>query len=284
MRILTSIYFFIVILLAGCNQTSQESSSTIYVTIHPLRSIVESIVEDDLPIEVLLPSGAAAESYEPTPKQYIDVSRAQLVLSTGLLPFEESLLSRISDQKRVVNLSEGIDLIAGECSHGHTHSCSHHGVDPHIWTSPVELQIMARTCYNHIAAIYPDSTRYYQNYLALQSELEQLDVECRAKVLSSGVESFLIYHPALTYYARSYGIDQVAIEDDGKEPSAKSLAKIIERGRKEGINKILYQSQFPASSVEVIVKDLGAESVVFDPLAEDVIDNIKGLTEIIVSR
>lgn len=94
----------------------------------------------------------------------------------------------------------------------------------------------------------------------------------------------MIYHPALTYYARAYGIEQVAIEQDGKEPSAKRLVRLIEQARRDSIRVVFYQSQFPASAVEVIAEDIGAQSVRIDPLAEDVVGNISYITDLITAE
>ncbi len=101
---------------------------------------------------------------------------------------------------------------------------------------------------------------------------------------SNGTEYFIIYHPALTYYARDYGLRQEAIETDGKEPSARHLSGIIREARAKGIRKILYQSQFPASAVETVARDIGAEAVRIDPLREDVTANIDEITEQLTSR
>ena len=104
------------------------------------------------------------------------------------------------------------------------------------------------------------------------------------KIAQSGIEYFIIYHPALTYYARDYGIRQVAIEADGKEPSAKRLTQVIRQAREDGVRRILYQNQFPASSVEIIARDIDAEYVEVDPLREDAIANIDTITDIITRR
>ena len=97
----------------------------------------------------------------------------------------------------------------------------------------------------------------------------------------SGVKYFIVYHPALTYYARDYGIRQVAIETDGKEPSARQLAGIIRNARKDKVRKIFYQNQFPKSVVEVIAQDMEAEYIEIDPLDEQVLENIDRITDLI---
>ena len=118
----------------------------------------------------------------------------------------------------------------------------------------------------------------------MQADLRALDARTCEKIALSGIEFFIIYHTALTYYARDYGIRQVAIEADGKEPSAKQLTQVIRQAREDGVRRILYQSQFPASAVEIIARDIDAEYVEVDPLREDAIANIDAITDIITRR
>lgn len=164
---------------------------------------------------------------------------------------------------------------------GNGHSGHVHGIDPHLWSSPRMLQRMAATIYGTIHAAYPDSLRYTRNHERLQAALAALDRRTADRIAASGVRTIFIYHPALTYYARDYGLRQIAIEAEGKEPSARHLARLIRQAREEGIRRILYQQQFPKSSVEAIAADIGAETAPFDPLAEDAIANIDAITELV---
>ena len=300
--------------LCSCAQPAQPEEETLYVSILPLKSIVGGIVGDDFDVRVLVPAGASPETFEPTPRQFVDLNRARLIFNVGLIDFETTLLGKIEARDKVVDLSRGIDLIAGSCSHAHgkvaradephatamseeqqtagtaapapqAHGHSHaHGIDPHIWTSPRALQHMAANAYEAIHALWPDSVKYTENHARLQEQLAALDARTAGKIAASGVRYFIIYHPALTYYARDYGLQQVAIEDDGKEPSARALARLIEQARRDGVRRIFYQSQFPASAVEVIARDIEAQSVAIDPLKEDVIANIDSLTDLIVAQ
>lgn len=303
--------------LCSCAQPAQPEEETLYVSILPLKSIVGGIVGDDFDVRVLVPAGASPETFEPTPRQFVDLNRARLIFNVGLIDFETTLLGKIEARDKVVDLSRGIDLIAGSCSHahdkvarahephaaatpgerqlagrnaaatpapqahGHTHA---HGIDPHIWTSPRALQRMAANAYEAIHALWPDSVKYTENHARLQEQLAALDARTAGKIAASGVRYFIVYHPALTYYARDYGLQQVAIEDDGKEPSARALARLIEQARRDSVRTIFYQSQFPASAVEVIARDIEAQSVAIDPLKEDVIANIDSLTDLIVAQ
>lgn len=326
--------------LCSCAQPAQPEEETLYVSILPLKSIVGGIVGDDFDVRVLVPAGASPETFEPTPRQFVDLNRARLIFNVGLIDFETTLLGKIEARDKVVDLSRGIDLIAGSCSHAHgkvaradephaaamseeqqtagtaatpdeqptagsaampgerqlagrhaatpapqAHGHSHaHGIDPHIWTSPRALQRMAANAYEAIHALWPDSVKYTENHARLQEQLAALDARTAGKIAASGVRYFIVYHPALTYYARDYGLQQVAIEDDGKEPSARALARLIEQAHRDGVRRIFYQSQFPASAVEVIARDIEAQSVAIDPLKEDVIANIDSLTDLIVAQ
>lgn len=274
-------YFRILLLAAlvaavGCTEQKREASNTIFVSIAPLKPIVEGIVGDDFTVSVIVPQGAAPETFEPTPKQLSEIENAKFIFSVGLLDFEKSLVQRISKNGQIVELYKGVELMQGTCSHGHKH-----GVDPHIWCSPKSLGTMADNAYKAISADMPDSLHYAENYNKLCVKVLELEEEV-AEIFHSGKQSaFIIYHPALTYLARDYDLKQIAIEEHGKEPSVRRIGEIIEYARKEGIKRVLYQSELPASSVEAICKDSGAQAVEINPLAEDIFANIRTITTLI---
>lgn len=275
---------FAAALSSSCIRHRQADDKTLYVSILPLKSIVGGIVDNDFTIEVLVPAGASPETFEPTPRQFIGLNKAQLVFNVGLIDFETALLNKLENPAKTVDLSRGIPLIEGSCSHA-GHGRHHaHGVDPHIWTSPRALQQMAANAYEAIHNAYPDSVKYTANYERLQAQLQALDARTEAKIAESGVTFFLVYHPALTYYARDYGLEQVAIEADGKDPSAKQLTALIRRARENHVRNILYQSQFPASTVEIVARDINADAQVFDPLPENIIAGIDRITDLITAQ
>ena len=271
------------LLFVGCAERKVVVENRAVVSIAPLKPLVESILGEDFEVSVLVPQGASPETFEPTPKQLRDIETARFVFGTGLLEFEQELLHRIARNEQIVNLSQGIDLIAGTCSHAHhSHSHNHaHGVDPHIWCSPKSLGKIAENIHHAIAHEMPDSVKYGERYTTLCIKLLDLDEEVAEMCRQSSRGTFLIYHPSLTYLARDYGLTQVAIEAEGKEPSAKHLARIIEQARTEGVKHIFYQSEFPASSVEVICQDIGATAVEINPLDENIFENIRHIVTLI---
>ena len=267
------------LLIVGCTTKSDSDKKTIFVTITPMQSIIEEITAGDFDIEVIVPKGASPETFEPTPKQVTSFSDAEFIFSTGIIDFEHSLVERISGDAEVVNLSNGIELIAGSCSHGnHQHK---HGVDPHIWTSPRALRTMVTNAHKAIMVHYPDSVKYTEATGRLLERIDALDTYCATRIKAEGVEAMMIYHPAYTYYARDYGIEQIAIEHDGKEPSLRQTTALIEKAKEHGVKAILRQPQYSEDKVRAIANDAGAEIITTDPLAEDILGEIERVTEII---
>ena len=269
---------FLSLFTTGCtSSTRQTDKERLYVSILPLRSLVEQIVGDDFKVDVLVPAGASPESFEPTPRQYVALNRSKLVFNVGLIDFEQNLLRDFPDREKLVNLSRGIRLLEGSCEHGHTHEPTEkaraseghaHGIDPHIWTSPRALKQMAANAYDALRTSFPDSVRYTENYEKLLVRLDSLDTACAEALRQADVHTIVIYHP---------------VEHDGKEPSARHLARLIEEARRKKVRRVFYQAQYPASTVKVIAEDIGARSVKIDPLREDVIENIGEITRQLTS-
>lgn len=283
MRKILHLFIYIALIFVACscgNSVKKSYDNTIFVSIAPLKPLVEAIVGEEFSVEILVPAGASPETFEPTPKQFIALNESVMVLGTGLLDFEKSMLQRVHDQSKVIDLSQGITTIAGSCSRTHHGKHCHHGVDPHIWCSPKCIDIMAQNIYNALVAKMPNKD-YTASYSALNERIQELDRAVNSLCNNSALPYFIIYHPALTYLARDYNLEQVAIEHEGKEPSAKRLASIIERAQRDGIKRVFYQSEFPESSVAVIAEDIGAEAVEINPLEENIFENISTIATLI---
>lgn len=267
-------------LLCGCNSTTEgDDKKTIYVTIAPLRSIVEEITGGDYNVEILVPKGASPESFEPTAKNLMELNDAEQVFSVGLINFEQTLTNSLKDNSRLVNLSNGIELLAGSCSHcNHAHA---HGIDPHIWTSPRTLKRMVENIGLAMQRVAPDSVKYRDNTDKLIHKLESLDSLCSSELSSNNIRAMMIYHPAFTYFANDYSIEQISVEQDGKEPSPRQLTSLVEKARKYNISKVLIQPQYSKDKLRALATECEAEIVEVDPLSEDIIAEIERVTNII---
>lgn len=273
------LYIAVLLVLTGCSGArDNDRRDTITVSIAPLRYLVEAITGDDFRVEVLIPAGASPETFEPTARQIATMADSRAVYTVGLIPFEQSLIARNRDITPIA-LCEGIETLGGHSHDGHSH-----GVDPHIWTSPRELRTMAANLHQSLKRLFPDSTAYDIRYKELDGRLAELDQYISERISASGTRYFLIYHPALTYYARNYGIEQVAIEQEGREPSAKHITRIIEQASHDSIGHVLYQRPYPATVVGTVTESIGAEAVEIDPLAENIDSSLRSITAIITSK
>lgn len=272
------------IIFSGCSNAKNDNhSDVIYVTINPLRAIAEELTCGDFHVEVLVPKGASPETFEPTARQIASLNESQLCFKVGLLDFEHGLKTLLDGNSRSVDLSEGIEPLSGCCSHGHHHGHAH-GLDPHIWTSPRELSQMVRNMHRAIKLQYPDSVKYDRAAEQLLARIANLDDSCERRLRDAHVKSLMIYHPAFTYYAKSYAIEQIAIEHDGKEPTPRRLASLVEQARNGGVGVIFHQPQYSPDKLATIALECGAQIVVIDPLADDILSEIDRLTSIITSQ
>lgn len=266
---------------------SNHDGITLTASISPVKYLVETITCGDFPVEVLVPSGASPESYSPTASQMVDIENSRMIFTTGLLDFETELVSKLRNNVgEIVNLSNGITLLEGTCEHSNTHSATshNHGTDPHIWSSPEKLKLMSTNIYNAISNAYPDSVKYKKAYDKLILRLDSLSASVSDKLYTSGVKCFIIYHPALTYFANDYGLTQLSLESEGKEPSAQHMRSIVDAAHANDLKYILYQKQFSRSVVEAIANEISGEPIEIDPLAENVIEEINRITEIITTQ
>ena len=271
------------LLAISCRTMSQgDGKDRIYVTINPLRSIAEELTCGDFEVEVLVPRGASPETFEPSAQQIAALNNANLVFKVGLIDFEQSMMANINNKQRVIDLSQGIEPLKGCCSHGHKHHT--HGIDPHIWCAPRTLTTMVKNMHAALKERYTDSTKYDIAAEAILSRLSNLDKECAENIESSGVQSIMIYHPAYTYLARDYGIEQIAIEQEGKEPTPKQLRTLIDKARSQNIGIIFHQPQYNANKLSAIATESGAEIVVTDPLADDIVAEIERLIKLVCTE
>jgi len=280
-------FLFVLVLLAGCNSHKIESSKpVVVVSITPQKYFVQRIADTLVDVEVMVPSGSTPETYEPTASQLRLISRAEAYFSLGLLEFELSMLKNIQKQNPdllVVNHSEELNLLESEClGHSH-HEHSHaHSYDPHVWTSPAEVRKMI----NKIVAILEDrfpehSNTFQENRKQFLSDIDKLDTFIKSELNNTKINKFFVFHPALTYYARDYGITQVALEEEGKAPSMKHFRAVLNDAMNLGAKTIFIQKEFDVNTARTAAGDIGGKVEVIDPLEKNWLENMYRITRLL---
>jgi len=243
------------------------------VSILPQKYFIERLAGEYVEVNVLIPPGASPATYEPTLNQLTKLDQSNVYMRIGHIGFELSWMDRIlsvNPDMKIIDLSFGVDMINEEGNHGEDHSGHvHEGVDPHIWMSAINAKTIVNNIYQELILMLPNHKDSLEiRYLALEQELDSLHHLLTYSLKELKQKSFLIYHPALTYFARDYGLNQHSLEIEGKTPSPTHLKKLIDLGRKENINSIFIQSQFDRRNAEVLADEINAKIIPFNPLDE----------------
>jgi len=287
---LTSLILVILSFLFTVSCTSKQTDVKkggvlkVTVSILPQKFIVEQIGKEKVSVNVMVPPAASPETYEPEPKKMMELKQSAIYFLIGM-PFESSSFEKIKDEyKNVIflKMQERIKLKGADGHHHHHHHhhegdapCDHDG-DPHIWLDPAYLIILSENAASGLIKADPGNREFYvRNLTALKREIQTLHDELVDIFKDSRGKSFVVYHPAWGYFAERFGIKQVAVETEGKEPSASEMAKQIDFIKKNGVKHIFSQPSSPETVINSISSQTGTEIIMIDPLREDVIRNIK---------
>lgn len=266
------IYILILSICSACGNTSQKSDKPILsVTIEPLRYFTEAIAGEHYQVVSMVPKGSSPESYDPTPQQLVALSHSQAYFRIGYIGFEQAWMDKLEANNpnlKVYDTSRGIDLIRDK---GHWHGDHFHegGVEPHVWNSTKNASIIADNIYAALCELDAEHQADYKHRLdSLKETIARTEANVSA-FLKNASTTFLIYHPALSYFARDYGLKQISIEEGGKAPSPAQLKNLIETCRKEEAHTIFVQEEFDQRNAQLIADELGVKVVSINPLSYD---------------
>ncbi len=283
---------------SSCARTTPSAGPqklAVVVTIPPHAWLVEQVGGDRVEVLALVRPGETAETYQPTDAEISQVARSAVYFRAGM-PLERSRTFRVLESERglkVVDLRQGIELAAMD--HAHDQESPAHdedptpsaadpweGKDPHVWLSPRLLAIQARTVADTLAAIDPAHEAEYRGRLdALRSRLDALDRSLAERLRPYRGKAMFVFHPAWGYFAREYGLRQVAIESEGKEPSDQELTNLQREARQDGAKVIFVQRQVASRSAEALARAIGGRIEPLDDLAADVATALERTAQLI---
>ncbi len=260
-------------------------SLRVAVTILPQQYFVQRIGGARVQVEVLVLPGQNHATYEPTARQMARFAEAQAYFLVGA-PVEKIVLPRlrrILPNLRIVDTREGLALQTMTGEHDHAHGAEEDcdcagpdGADPHIWLSPSLVVTQALTICRTLVALDPAGRDTYEaNCHAFTNDLQALHARLTATLAPCRGRAFMVFHPSWGYFARTYGLRQIPIEAEGKSPSARQLARIVDRAREEQVRVIFVQPQFDQKYARAVADGIGGTVVSVDPLALDYIANLE---------
>lgn len=295
--------------------TALFAKPTVSTTILPTQYFVKQIAGDSVDINTMVGVGADPHTYEPKPAQVKELEKSDLYFSVGI-EFDQIWLEKIQKQYpnlKIIKTDDGIEKLSysehhhhGDHEHGeehadhdhhhdadHDHDGDHHGEhehhhgssDPHIWTDPILVKTQAQTIRDALVSKYPQNKALYEaNYEKFISSLDELDKYINSKLANLKSKKFLVYHPSWGYFAKRYGLEQLSVEIDGKEPKPKELAKLIDEVKEEDIKVVFVAPQFSKKSANQIAKETGAKVVEIDQLPLDWDKEIRKMADILSNQ
>jgi len=282
---------FLIFFLSNDNVYAKSTKSDVkkikvFVSILPQAYFVERVGGDRVDISVMVGPGQSPVTYEPRPRQMVELGKAKLFFRIGV-PFEDVWMDRINrahPEIKMIDTRRGVQLIPMKTHHRHEdtqHAEGRRGrKDPHIWLSLKLAKIQAKNICDALISVDDVCGEYYrENLKAFHDDLDKLDVEIMQNLKGLGARKFMVFHPAWGYFARDYGLDQIPVEIGGKDPGAKELANLIEEAKNDGIKIIFVQKQFSEKSAEAIAAAIKGRIIQIDPLARDYLNNIKMIAD-----
>ena len=283
---LSGFFIFGFIVIAPLCKVSADNDFPInvFVSILPQKYLVERVGGDRVKVSVMVKPGLSPETYEPTPKQMAALDAAQLYFRMAV-PFENVWINRIRDLNPDIRIIEccGEIEITDPVHHDQDTYNARYTIDAHVWTSPVNATVLAGIIKNALSEFDPESARYYaENYEKLVNDLVALDTEIRQLLSDIKIPYFIVSHPSWGHYAEAYGLKQISIEQHGTEVRAKELSRLVEFARQWNIDTVYVQKQFNTASARTLAREINGRTVELDPLAEDYINNLRKVTQMIV--
>jgi len=243
------------------------------VSILPQKYFVERIGGEEVRITVMIPPGANPAIYEPSPRQMASLSDCSLYLSIGV-PFEKAWLKRFkkgNPRLKIIPTDKWIAKIPMKSKRPSRNSSNSHTIelDPHVWLSPPLVVLQSRIILDALCSARPTSCSCFEkNYKTWINEIVELDLNLR-RIFPPTLKArrFLVYHPAWGYFAAAYSLEQLPIELEGKAPSPRQLGHFIELAKGAGFKVLIVQPQFSNRAAKIVAQQIGARTVVLDPLA-----------------
>ena len=254
-----------------------STAQSVFTSIPPQAFVVEQLADDLVSVEVLLPPGASPATYEPTPKQMAALDQSRLYLQIGA-PFEGPVLAKVAElmpNLDIVDCRQGVEL---ESMDGHDHDHGEGASDPHIWLDPQRMKTVATTIATALQALLPgNATLIEQRLSTLLQAIDATDRRVASILAPYAGRTVFVFHPAYGYFTRRYGLSQMAVEEDGKAPSARRMAEVVNQLHGQRVSALFVQPQFSRSTAERVARALDCELVELDPLAYDYLVNLESM-------
>lgn len=270
-------YVLISVLLPFLCFSEASSKPTVLISVAPYEYLIKELAGDTVNIKVMVPPGASPHTYEPTPKDVMEASKADVwfQIGEGFEAMSTPALKSSNPKLEIVDLQKGLNLIRPSpktpqcCPH-------HHGADPHFWMSPVLMKKQSATIAKVLTKHYPENQDLFaKNLIKLESNLDSVHHDLEELLGKMPQKTVMVSHPSYSYLARDYGFTLLSLESEGRDPTPMQVTKIIEEAREKKVKVIYIQEELNTKGAKLVADIIGAKVVTLNPYRPDFADNLR---------
>jgi zinc transport system substrate-binding protein len=265
------------IALSGCKgQPAIQTESykiQVAVSIVPQAEFVKAVGGDLVDVVTMIPPGKSTENYAPTPQEIEEFSNSSLYFAIGVPTETANILPKageLNKDLKIIKLNDEVKKAYPE------REFSPGSRDPHIWLSPKRVKVMVRIISDELSKIDSKNKTFYErNAEEYCNKLDELDKQIKDSLSNLKNKTFIVYHPALGYFADDYGLTMLSLEEEGKDATAKDFEQKISEAKKQGIKVIFYQAEIDSKQSKAFAEELNGSAEQISPLAPDYIGNLR---------
>ena len=259
------------LVLCGCTAQPEkphdETKLQIVCTSFPAYDFAREIADDRAELTLLIKPGSEVHSYEPTPKDMIRIQESDLFICNGG-ESEQWAKTLITPELNTIYMMDCVDTVEESADGIYNAEDGEPELDEHVWTSPLNAIKISEEICNALCKLDTDNAEEYKmNFAAYKAQLMALDREFRQVIKNSGKHTLVFADRfPMRYFALEYGLDCYAAFpgcSSETEPSAKTVAYLIDRVREDKIPAVLYMEFSDQKMADVICEDTGCKKLPF---------------------
>jgi len=255
--------------------SAATESIAVAVSVPPQAYFVEAVGGEQVQVQVAVPEDASPHTFFPTPRQVARMASARIYVAAGV-EVELQLLPRLRAMTPdLVVVGEPATEHHDHQHHDHQH---HDHPDPHSWLDPRQAAVQVSEISEALSALLPDQAAVFADRAAAEiARLDVLHAELATILLPYRGRELLVAHPAFGHLAAAYGLHQVAVEQDGHEPTPRQLGVLMQRD----LRTLFVQPQVSRATVASLVRSGDVAEVELNPLARDYPANMRAMARAI---
>ncbi len=268
--------------------TSIQTKPIVVVSILPHAYFVDQLAKDFVDVVTLVGEGQNPHSYEPSPSQMAQLAKARLWILSGT-DFEFALLDKVTKLYPNLAIVDGTEGMVFRHLEEHDHDEDGHeehdehdlNIDRHTWLGYEQVKVLLMHTKDALLTVLTaENAKIVESrHKDLLSQIDALFASISEQMKPLAGSTVFVYHNSFGYFLDAFSIKQEAVETGGKEPTAKTLAALVEKAKAQRPKAIFVQKQFPVASAKTIADAVSAEVVSLDPLSYDWMQSIKTMAD-----